>query len=75
MFLKPGNQACFFTKPVYRIACRDPEVVHANSKQKHVNNSGNQYPLPQPVLSNKVVRIKIGLDGYDDFFQQILDLK
>ena len=26
------------------------------------------------MLSNKVVGVKIGLDGYDDFFEQVLDL-
>jgi hypothetical protein len=74
LFLKPGNQTCSFAEPVYRVAGRNPEVVHANRKQKHINNSGNQYPLPQLMFLNKVVCIKIGLDGYDDFLEQVLDL-
>ncbi len=47
-----------------------PEEVHARNEQKTVSNSGNNDPFPQPMFADKLVGLKIGLYGNDNFFKQ-----
>ena len=47
---------------------RFSKKVHTDAKQKSINNSGNDDPLPKFMSDNKTMGFEIGLDGYYDFF-------
>ena len=48
--------------------------IHANSKEKSINNSRNDDPLPKFMSDNKTMSLEIGLDGDYDFFKQDINL-
>ncbi len=71
LLLQPGLQANLVTDPAHGIVGRNNEKINSRRKKQHVNNAGYQNPFPQVVLPDKLVRFRIGLDGYNDFFQQM----
>jgi hypothetical protein len=54
--------------------CRLSKKIHADRKKNGINQTGENDPFPKPVFYNKIMCLKIGLNSYDDFFQQDLDL-
>jgi hypothetical protein len=48
----------------------DPEKIQPDDEQDSVQDARDQYPFPQAVLGNEVMRFDIGLEGYNYFFEQ-----
>jgi hypothetical protein len=62
---------------VYQVAERgddggggNPKEIEADDEQDGVQDARDQYPFPEPVLGNEVVRLDIGLECYNYFFEQ-----
>ena len=53
-------------------AGRSPEKDHTGYKQQGIQDARNYDPFPQPVFGNEPVSPEIGLNSYNDFFQQVL---
>jgi hypothetical protein len=51
-----------------------PENEHAKNKKDSIDNTGNDYPFKQPVCLYKAMSFSPGLDSYDNFFEQSLNL-
>ena len=49
-----------------------PEKIHSYHKQYRIQNTRNDDPFPQTVFIDELVRPEIRLNGYDNFFQQVL---
>lgn len=48
--------------------------IHADGEKHGIKQAGDENPFPEPVPDDELMRFKIGLDGYDDFFEQSLNL-
>jgi hypothetical protein len=51
-----------------------PKEIHADTEKDRVQDARYQYPFPQLVFADKMVRFHVGLKRYDDFFEQDLFL-
>ena len=57
------------------ICCRSTKKIYADSEKNSINDSGYDDPFPKLVNLYETVRFRIGLDGYNNFFQQNINLK
>lgn len=57
-----GRSGCFTKK------------IHTDNKQKSIKKTGNKNPFPESVLHDEMMRFNIGLDSYDNFLKQDLNL-
>ena len=53
---------------------RATEKIHTYYEQKSINDPRNNDPFPELVLLDESVHFRKGLDCYDNFFEQILNL-
>jgi hypothetical protein len=54
----------------YRRAGRLPKEIHADAEEDRVEHPRDNDPLPQLVFGDELMGLYIGLEGYDNFFQQ-----
>jgi len=47
-----------------------PEEIHADDKEDRIYHPRDQDPFPQPMLTDELVRLDVGLEGYYNFFEQ-----
>jgi hypothetical protein len=47
---------------------RNPKEINSKTKQDHVQDSGQNNPLPKAMIADKLVCSEIGLDGNYNFF-------
>lgn len=55
-------------------SCSFSEKIHADHEKDCIQQTREYNPFPKPVLDYKMMSLKIGLDGYDNFFKQGIDL-
>ena len=53
---------------------RTAEEIHACHKKYSIDNTRNNDPFPEFMLPDKLVYFSKGLDGYDYFFEQAVNL-
>jgi hypothetical protein len=45
-----------------------PEEVHAHAEEDSIQDAGEYDPFPQPMLTDELMSLVIGLEGYDNLF-------
>ena len=50
----------------------DPEEIEADAEQDGIEYSGNEDPLPELMFGDEMVGLGIRLEGYNDFFEQVV---
>lgn len=68
--LQPHLQPHQLTDIRNRFAGGGPEEIHAGKEKQRIEDTWNEYPFPEFVLPDELVRLEIGLYGYYDFFEQ-----
>ena len=75
LLLQPGVYPQLVTYPGNGSIGRGPEKIHANDKEKGINNTWNKDPFPELVFLYKTIGFSPGLKCYNYFFKQDLILK
>ena len=74
MFLEPHFNTDLFAQPAHGIVGRKQEEIKSEYEKYGIDDTRYQDPFPQPVHPDEPVCFGIGLDGYNNFFEQIVDL-
>ena len=72
--LQPAIKTCGMGQIIYNSRGGFTKKIHADGKKDSIKQTGDNNPFPEFMFYNKLVRFKIGLDRYDDFLQQDIDL-
>jgi hypothetical protein len=49
---------------------RLPEEIHTGGEEDGIEDTGDEDPFPKVVLADEVVRLDVGLESYNNFFEQ-----
>ena len=45
-----------------------PEKIHTHTKEQGIKDTGDNDPFPQPMLTDELMSLVVGLEGYDNLF-------
>jgi len=72
--LQPGIESCSMCEIINNSSRSFAKKIHTDCEKYGVQQTRNHNPFPKLVFYNELVGFKIGLNGYDNFFQQDIDL-
>jgi hypothetical protein len=73
--MDPARKAGYASQVFNYICRRSSKKIHAKSEKSCINDSGNDDPFPKLVSLYENVCFRIGLESYNNFFQQNINLK
>ena len=73
--MDPARETGYVSQVFYYICRRSCEKIYANSEKNSINDSRNDDPFPKLMCLYEIVCFRIGLESYNNFFQQNINLK
>lgn len=70
MFLQPAVDTDQVAEIIYGSVAGSQEEIHAGHEKNHVQDARYDDPSPEFMLPDELVCFEIGLEGYDDLFEQ-----